>query len=230
MCEEVLPLVRDPEAAAGTRAMLKPLLDRLQRSGATDALAPRRAVRALALLAALLAWSARPARADAGWFESGDTRCASTCSCSTTPRSSALPVNQWPMPRAAVRYALANAKTHFATNAAVAAALERVRARLDAAAARRAAARFDAVAHARASRACCATSTRSAREDGELARPGRIFDRRSRGVLAERHRRRRSRRRRRTARSTARTPPCSRATGCCQRQHARSLVGAGARR
>ena len=29
MCEEVLPLVRDPDAAAGTAAMLKPLLDRL---------------------------------------------------------------------------------------------------------------------------------------------------------------------------------------------------------
>jgi glucose-6-phosphate isomerase len=29
MCEEVLPLVRDPAAATGTRAMLKPLLDRL---------------------------------------------------------------------------------------------------------------------------------------------------------------------------------------------------------
>jgi glucose-6-phosphate isomerase len=29
MCDEVLPLVRDPKAATGTRAMLKPLLDRL---------------------------------------------------------------------------------------------------------------------------------------------------------------------------------------------------------
>ena len=29
MCEEVLPLVRNPAAATGTRAMLKPLLDRL---------------------------------------------------------------------------------------------------------------------------------------------------------------------------------------------------------
>ena len=29
MCDEVLPLVRDPHAAAGTRAMLKPLLGRL---------------------------------------------------------------------------------------------------------------------------------------------------------------------------------------------------------
>jgi glucose-6-phosphate isomerase len=31
MCEEVLPLVRDAEAATGTRAMLKPMLDRLQK-------------------------------------------------------------------------------------------------------------------------------------------------------------------------------------------------------
>jgi glucose-6-phosphate isomerase len=30
MCEEVLPLVRDPDAATGTRAMLKPLLTRLK--------------------------------------------------------------------------------------------------------------------------------------------------------------------------------------------------------
>jgi glucose-6-phosphate isomerase len=29
MCDEVLPLVRDPHGAAGTRAMLKPLLGRL---------------------------------------------------------------------------------------------------------------------------------------------------------------------------------------------------------
>jgi hypothetical protein len=29
MCDEVLPLVRNPEAATGTRSMLKPLLDRL---------------------------------------------------------------------------------------------------------------------------------------------------------------------------------------------------------
>jgi glucose-6-phosphate isomerase len=29
MCEEVLPLVRDPGAATGTRSMLKPLLNRL---------------------------------------------------------------------------------------------------------------------------------------------------------------------------------------------------------
>jgi glucose-6-phosphate isomerase len=31
MCEEVSPLVRNPDAATGTRAMLKPLLDRLRR-------------------------------------------------------------------------------------------------------------------------------------------------------------------------------------------------------
>ena len=29
MCDEVLPLVRNPAGAAGTRPMLKPLLDRL---------------------------------------------------------------------------------------------------------------------------------------------------------------------------------------------------------
>jgi len=41
-----------------------------------------------------------------------------------------LPVSHWPIPRAALAYALANARDHFATNRAVADALERVRARM----------------------------------------------------------------------------------------------------
>jgi hypothetical protein len=42
-----------------------------------------------------------------------------------------LPSSQWPIPRAAVRYALDHGKPHFATNSAVTMALVRVRARLD---------------------------------------------------------------------------------------------------
>src|SRR4030095_16776377 len=42
------------------------------------------------------------------------------------------PLNQWPIPRAAIQYAVANAKEHFATNGSVMAALARVRARVQA--------------------------------------------------------------------------------------------------
>jgi len=41
------------------------------------------------------------------------------------------PLNQWPVPRAAIQYALSNAKEHLATNAAVVQALARVRARAE---------------------------------------------------------------------------------------------------
>jgi glucose-6-phosphate isomerase len=32
LCDEVLPLVRDPDAATGARAMLKPLLQHLRKN------------------------------------------------------------------------------------------------------------------------------------------------------------------------------------------------------
>lgn len=72
----------------------------------------------------------RPVAADAGWFESGDTILRMDLQLLNDAEVIRLPVNQWPLPRAAVQYALANAREHFATNAAVKTALERVRARM----------------------------------------------------------------------------------------------------
>ena len=81
------------------------------------------------MLALGLATSA--ARADAGWFESGDTLLRNDLLLLNDAQVIRLPVNQWPMPRAAVRYAIGNAKEHFAASASVSAALQRVRARLE---------------------------------------------------------------------------------------------------
>ena len=215
MCDEVLPLVRDPEGAVGTRAMLKPLLDRLHAVAVLMARAmPRAGVRRSADRAAGVS-ARRRASADAGWFESGDVVLRNDLLLLNDAEVIRLPVNQWPMPRAMVEFAMANAKTHFATNAAVSAALARVQSRLepsDTASSR--GLTFDSSLTAGEPGAACATSTRSARENAELRRRADLRDRRSRGVLAERHRRRGSRRRRRSARSTGRMPPCSGATGC----------------
>jgi hypothetical protein len=93
-----------------------------------------RARRVICLLAAALFIAiAQPNYADAGWFESGDTRLRLDLQLLADAEIIRLPVNQWPMPRAAVRYAMASARDQFATNAAVQHALERVRQRLDAA-------------------------------------------------------------------------------------------------
>jgi hypothetical protein len=91
--------------------------------------AGRRGAFVLAAIAGL-ALAGQPARADAGWFESGDTLLRMDLQLLNDAQVIRVPINQWPLPREAVRYALANAKSHFATNAAVAAALDRVRARL----------------------------------------------------------------------------------------------------
>ena len=91
---------------------------------------PRRAVsRHWIVLVVLLAGVCGPAFADAGWFESGDTQLRLDLQVLNDAEVILLPLNQWPLPRAAVQYAVENAKDHHATNAAVAAALERVRAR-----------------------------------------------------------------------------------------------------
>jgi hypothetical protein len=82
-----------------------------------------------ALLGALVVLCAAQARADAGWFESGDTQLRLDLQLLNDAEIIRYPLNQWPVPRAAIQYALANAKDHFATNTAVMAALERVRAR-----------------------------------------------------------------------------------------------------
>lgn len=73
-----------------------------------------------------------PAFADAGWFESGDVVLRNDLLLLNDAEIIRLPVNQWPMPREAVRYALEHGKEHLARNAAVLAALARVHARLDA--------------------------------------------------------------------------------------------------
>jgi hypothetical protein len=67
--------------------------------------------------------------ADAGWFASGDTQLRVDLQLLNDAEIIRYPLNQWPIPRAGVQYALANAKTHFASNAAVMTALERVRAK-----------------------------------------------------------------------------------------------------
>ena len=90
--------------------------------------------RAAAIFAALLL--AGPgftpvARADAGWLESGDVALRMDLQLLNDADVIRLPVNTWPIPRAAVEYALSNAKPHFAVNGAVSAALERVRARVE---------------------------------------------------------------------------------------------------
>jgi len=90
----------------------------------------RRALPGLAGSLLLLLTCARPAAADAGWFESGDVVLRNDLLLLNDAEIIRLPVNQWPMPRAAVAYALSNAKEHFATNSAVAQALARVRARV----------------------------------------------------------------------------------------------------
>jgi hypothetical protein len=71
------------------------------------------------------------AGADAGWFEAGDRALRIDLQLLNDAEVIRLPLNQWPLPRAAVRYALSNAKEHFATNGAVMGALARVRGRLE---------------------------------------------------------------------------------------------------
>jgi hypothetical protein len=88
-------------------------------------------VRAALVVAASGLLAASPVRADAGWFEAGDTQLRLDLQLLNDAEVIRLPLNHWPLPRQAVRYALGKAKVHFATNAAVAAALARIRVRLD---------------------------------------------------------------------------------------------------
>ena len=78
-----------------------------------------------------LACASRGVYADAGWFEAGDIRLRMDLQVLNDAEVIRLPVNQWPLPRAAVAHALASAKSYAATNSGVAAALARVRARVD---------------------------------------------------------------------------------------------------
>jgi hypothetical protein len=81
-------------------------------------------------LAGVLCVVSAAAQADAGWFESGDTALRLDLALLNDAEVIRLPVNTWPLPRAAVEYALENAKAHFALNKAVESALERVRVRI----------------------------------------------------------------------------------------------------
>jgi hypothetical protein len=91
---------------------------------------PRRPAWRANLLCSLLLASATVARADAGWFEAGDTALRIDLQLLNDAEIIRLPINHWPLPRESVRYALENAREQFATNSAVSAALARVRARL----------------------------------------------------------------------------------------------------
>jgi hypothetical protein len=82
------------------------------------------------VVAAACAAVPEAARADSGWFHAGDPLLRTDLELLNDAGIIRLPIGQWPLPRAAVRYALANAKDFQATNAAVSAALERVRSRV----------------------------------------------------------------------------------------------------
>jgi hypothetical protein len=86
-------------------------------------------VRLLAAFVALFV-IAGPLRAEATWFEAGDLRLRADLQLLNDAGVMRVPLQQWPLPQAAVRHALRGAKQHLATNAAVFAALDRVRARL----------------------------------------------------------------------------------------------------
>jgi hypothetical protein len=87
-------------------------------------------VRCRLIAACLLGFVSSGAFADPGWFESGDTLLRKDLQVLNDAQVIRLPLNQWPIPRAAVRYAMDNVKEHFALNEAVILALSRVRRRL----------------------------------------------------------------------------------------------------
>ncbi len=77
------------------------------------------------LLAALLI--VPPSRAGGAWFESGDVQLRIDLQLLNDAHVIRLPSNQWPVPKAAVRFAIEDAKSHLATNESVMSALARVR-------------------------------------------------------------------------------------------------------
>jgi len=86
--------------------------------------------RVVLLTALLLGAVVPPVAADAGWFESGDTVLRNDLMLLNDAGVIRLPVNQWPLPRAAVRFAIESGKEQYAMNRAVMAALARVHARI----------------------------------------------------------------------------------------------------
>jgi len=89
-----------------------------------------RSARRFAVLLLALA-PLRVIAADAGWFEAGDSLLRLDLQLLNDAGVVRVPIQQWPIPRAAVAYALSHAKEQSAGNVAVAAALARVRARLE---------------------------------------------------------------------------------------------------
>ena len=91
----------------------------------------RARTRAPWIIVALLGLAGPAVFADAGWFESGDTQLRMDLQLLNDAQVIRLPLNQWPLPRAAVRYALEVSKEPAVPGAGVTAALARVRARVD---------------------------------------------------------------------------------------------------
>jgi hypothetical protein len=88
-------------------------------------------LRLFVLVCVLVAGADDPARADAGWFESGDTQLRLDLQLLNDAEVIRLPVHTWPIPRASVEYAMANARSQLVVNRAVSSALDRVRARIE---------------------------------------------------------------------------------------------------
>jgi hypothetical protein len=90
----------------------------------------RRAARGAVTLLILAFALVGRAPAQSAWLESGDVGLRMDLTLLNDAEVIRLPVSHWPVPRAAVEYAVSNAKPHLALNTAVKAALDRVRARL----------------------------------------------------------------------------------------------------
>lgn len=90
----------------------------------------RHAPRFMGTVAAILMPCISLAQADASWVMAGDPQLRMDLQLLNEAEVIRYPLNQWPIPRAGLRFALADAKEHFAINASVQQALERVRARL----------------------------------------------------------------------------------------------------
>jgi hypothetical protein len=73
---------------------------------------------------------AQAAAPGSDWLEAGDTVLRVDLALLNDAGVIRLPVTQWPMPRAALAWAIGNAKDHLAVNAAVVDALERTRLRV----------------------------------------------------------------------------------------------------
>jgi hypothetical protein len=86
--------------------------------------------RLLLLPGLLLAGAGVEARADAGWLSSGDARLRMDLQLLNDAGVIRVPLNQWPLPRETVRYALENVRDQTGMSTSAAMALERVRERM----------------------------------------------------------------------------------------------------